>query len=195
MSAILAMINELAEFEKAAHEVKATEAKLLATMAFPASPASPNGQSGFASCFLVIAPPEVRTATNKVDGFGTSPDASGIAGMALYNSTYSTWLASPGIHLEDLYVRPAYRRRGYATLLFRALAREALLIAGRNPTRLGWNCLKWNEAALKFYEGDIVKGQRQDDWVGVRVEGAQLEALAAGEPDLVKAAAASVVDK
>lgn len=92
-----------------------------------------------------------------------------VAGFALYTHNYSTWLASLGIHLEDLYIRPDYRRRGYGSLLFARLGLEVQSVCGQSGGRLDWNCLQWNKDALKFYEG--IGGKRQDSWVGLRVEG------------------------
>ncbi|KAL4156218.1 hypothetical protein PRNP1_005250 [Phytophthora ramorum] len=80
----------------------------------------------------------------------------------------ATWLASPGVYLEDLYVRPAFRRRGLATLLFGALAEEAQRIS-EGEGRLEWWCLRWNEGALKFYER--IGGTRMEEWVSIRVAG------------------------
>lgn len=104
-----------------------------------------------------------------------------IAGMALYYHTYSTWLAQPGIYLEDLFIRPPFRRRGYATLLLRELAKEVQRIGGG---RLEWSCLDWNEDALKFYEAPVEEGgcgaKRKSEWVGLRVEGEGIAKLAEG---------------
>lgn len=92
-----------------------------------------------------------------------------VAGFAVYSYSYSTWLASPGVHLEDLYVRPEYRRCGFASLLFARLGQEVKNVCGDLGGRLDWICLQWNENALKFYEE--IGGQRGDGWVGLRVEG------------------------
>eukprot|EP00644_Phytophthora_capsici_P000354 jgi/Phyca11/560159/estExt2_Genewise1.C_PHYCAscaffold_40642 len=88
--------------------------------------------------------------------------------MALFFYNYSTWLASPGVYLEDLYVRPEFRRRGLATLLFGALAEETQRIS-EGKGRLEWSCLRWNEGALSFY--DRIGGERMEEWVSIRVAG------------------------
>lgn len=175
------MIKELAGFEKALDRVQATETSLLNTLTFAASPSNPHPKTGYASTFLLILPstdpaPSVASTTNGI-GASTPEPASrkdSIAGMALYFTNYSTWLACPGIYLEDLYVRPAYRRRGYATLLFKALAEEVSRISD-GKGRLEWSCLRWNEGALKFYEW--LGGKRMEDWVTIRVEGEGLNRL------------------
>ena len=106
-----------------------------------------------------------------------------VAGFALYFHSYSTWLAAPGVYLEDLYIRPEYRRRGYATLLFGRLGQEVQSVCGDTGGRLDWSCLRWNENALKFYES--IGGKRMEEWVGIRVEGkdaiGRLAAMAEGK--------------
>jgi GNAT superfamily N-acetyltransferase len=101
-------------------KVQATEATLLATLGF-----DPPGSPAHAKTLLVF--PEDSDAT-------TPP-----AGMAVYFNNYSTWLARPGIRLEDLYVRPEFRGRGYGSQLLAALAKEVLDIGGG---RLEWGVLK-----------------------------------------------------
>lgn len=120
------MIKELATYEKALSSVHATDALLSETLTFAPSPADSKPEFAahasskpktFASTFILIAP------------------EGGVAGMALFYNTYSTWLAKPGVYLEDLFVRPAFRRRGYATLLLKELANEVKRI---NGGRLEW---------------------------------------------------------
>jgi GNAT superfamily N-acetyltransferase len=67
--------------------------------------------------------------------------------MALYFYNYSTWTGRPGIFLEDLFVRPQYRRNGYGQRLLGELARQLVDMDGG---RLEWNVLKWNEPSIKF---------------------------------------------
>lgn len=143
------MINELASFENALDRVHATEELLSSTLTFDPSLTDPSPKPGYAKTIILTEGDEV-------------------AGMALYFYNYSTWLASPGIYLEDLYVRPAFRRKGYATLLLKRLAEETREVSG-GKGRLEWNCLRWNEGALKFY--GWLGGQRLDEWVQIRVEG------------------------
>ena len=85
--------------------------------------------------------------------------------MALYFTNYSTWRAAPGIYLEDLFVRPEYRGKGYGKSLLRELAKETKRIGGE---RLEWSVLKWNEPSIKFYKG--IGAQQMDEWVGMRVD-------------------------
>lgn len=106
-----------------------------------------------------------------------------LAGFALYFNNYSTWRAQPGIFLEDLFVRPAFRGKGYGTLMMRFLAAEVLRMDGG---RLEWSCLKWNESSLKFYEG--LGAERMEGWVGLRVEGEDLMRLARGKVPAAKRA-------
>ncbi|TLD38468.1 acyl-CoA N-acyltransferase [Venturia nashicola] len=170
---ILAMIHELAAFEKASDSVLATEASLSLTLSFAPSPpdaslqASAHGQptqaAGYAKTFIITAP------------------EGGIAGMALFFHSYSTWRAAPGIYLEDLFIRPAFRRRRYATLLLKELANEVLRIGG---ARLEWACLDWNTNALTFYRS--LGARTKDEWVGLRVDGDALKKLAEKSVDVKK---------
>jgi hypothetical protein len=162
---ILALVHELAAFENATSSVHATEDSLLNTLSFP-DPTSPTKFTpGFARTILIAAPPPE----------GSDPKTEDIAGMALYFTNYSTWRGAPGVYLEDLYIRPAHRRKGYAKTLLKELARETQKIGGQ---RLEWACLRWNENALKFY-GDM-GAVRMEEWVGLRVEGDALVKLASG---------------
>lgn len=93
--------------------------------------------------------------------------------MALYFHNYSTWRAAPGIYLEDLFVKPKYRKRGYGKVLIRELAKEVVRI---NGGRLEWSCLTWNTPSLEFYEA--LGAKRMTEWVGLRVDGENLKKLA-----------------
>lgn len=148
---ILQFIRELADYEKALHEVEATEESLLATLSFPGAPS----KRGSVYTALVIPP---TTAENP---------APVPVGMALYFYNYSTWRSAPGIYLEDLYVQPAQRGKGYGFALFRFLAKQVLECRGR---RLEWNVLKWNEPSIRFYE-DKVGAKAMNEWLKMMVEG------------------------
>lgn len=156
---ILDMIKELALFEKCPERVEATKESLTATLVVVSEDgAEIQGERAFARAFILLVGEQ-------------------IAGLALYFYNYSTWLGTPGVYLEDLFVRPAFRRRGLATRLLQCLAQEASRIS-EGKGRLEWNCLRWNEGALSFYER--IGGVRQEEWVGIRVEGSALMKLANG---------------
>ncbi|MFD7030177.1 GNAT family N-acetyltransferase [Streptomyces sp. NPDC059917] len=120
--AIHAMVRELAEYEKALHEVRATEEQLREAL-FGERPA----------VFAHIA----------------ETDAGEVAGFALWFLNFSTWRGVHGIYLEDLYVRPEHRGGGYGKALLRELAG---LCRERGYERLEWWVLNWNEPAISFYE-------------------------------------------
>ena len=95
------------------------------------------------------------------------------AACAMWFRTFSTWDGVAGIYLEDLFVRPEFRRRGLARKLLAALARECVDADG---ARLSWAVLDWNVNAIALY--DAVGGKQQNDWITYRVSGPELSALA-----------------
>ena len=95
------------------------------------------------------------------------------AGFALFFHNYSTWLAKPGIYLEDLYVSPAARGEGLGKALLISLARLAV---ERNCGRLEWSVLDWNEPAIQFYRS--LGAISMDEWTVNRVTGETLTNLA-----------------
>ncbi len=97
-----------------------------------------------------------------------------VIAYALFFTTYSTFLTRPGLYLEDLFVRPEYRRQGVGTALLQALAR---LADERHYGRLEWSVLDWNKSAIAFYErmGATVL----PDWRICRLQGDALKKLAA----------------
>ena len=95
------------------------------------------------------------------------------AGFALFFHNYSTFLARPGIYLEDLYVRPELRGHGIGKAL---LARLAALAVERKCGRLEWAVLNWNESAIQFYRS--LGALPQNEWTVYRVTGEALERLA-----------------
>ncbi len=143
--AITAMIHELAAFEEAADECTVTETQLHTALF---------GDEPVAHGHVV-----------EVDG---EP-----AAAAVWFVNFSTWDGVGGIHLEDLYVRPAYRRRGLARALLSTLAGECV---ARGYTRLSWTVLNWNSGAIALY--DDVGGTPQSEWTGYRVSGDALRRLA-----------------
>jgi GNAT superfamily N-acetyltransferase len=143
---ILEFIVALAEYERLRHEVTATVADLERTL-FGERPGAE----------VVIA--EWRGEA---------------AGFALFFPSYSTFLARPGIYLEDLFVHPHLRGHGIGLSLLRHLARLAV---ERGCGRLDWSVLTWNEPAIRFYERIGARAMR--DWTQYRLDGERLRALAA----------------
>ena len=94
-------------------------------------------------------------------------------GFALFFHNFSTWLGRAGIYLEDLFVLPEYRGRGYGKLLLKRLARIAVQ---RGCGRLEWACLDWNEPRIACYKS--VGATALAEWPPYRVPGAALRALA-----------------
>ncbi len=94
-------------------------------------------------------------------------------GFALFFHNFSTWLGRAGIYLEDLFVLPEYRGRGYGKLLLKRLARIAVQ---RGCGRLEWACLDWNEPSIAFYKS--VGATALDERTTYRVTGDALLALA-----------------
>jgi GNAT superfamily N-acetyltransferase len=146
---ILRFIRELADYERLSHEVVATEAALAATL-FGAKPGA-----------------EVLIARH----------ADEPAGFALFFPNYSTFLAKPGIYLEDLYVTPSLRGRGVGLALLATVARRAV---ERGCGRLEWSVLDWNEPALGFYRK--LGAQPMAEWTVQRLTGDALSALGARAP-------------
>jgi GNAT superfamily N-acetyltransferase len=142
---LTAMIHELAEFEHAAHECTVTESQLRQA--------------------LFTEPVTVQGHIAEVDGQA--------AAGALWFRNFSTWDGVAGIYLEDLYVRPQFRRRGLARKMLATLAREC--VEG-GYSRLSWAVLDWNANAIALY--DTVGGKPQNDWITYRVSGPELSALA-----------------
>ena len=91
------------------------------------------------------------------------------AGFALWFNNFSTWLARPGIYLEDLYVRPPFRKRGIGRALIKCLAEIAV---ENGWGRVEWWCLKWNKPSLDFYQS--LGARQMDEWVPLRLDGEAL---------------------
>jgi GNAT superfamily N-acetyltransferase len=144
-AAITEMIHELAEFEHAADQCTVSETRI--------------------STALFGNSPTIHAHVAEVDGR--------VAAMALWFLNFSTWDGVPGIYLEDLFVRPEFRRHGLARAMLSALARECI---DKGYTRLSWAVLKWNADAIALYDG--VGGEPQDEWTTYRVSGSSLVELA-----------------
>jgi GNAT superfamily N-acetyltransferase len=146
---IFEFIKELAEYEKLAHEVTATEELLRANL-FGA-----------------------RKVAEVLLGFeGDEP-----AGFALFFHNFSTFIGKPGIYLEDLFVRPKFRGRGYGKALMVHLARVAI---ERDCGRFEWWVLNWNEPSLEFYRS--LGAKPMSEWTVQRMTRKEIESLASLQP-------------
>jgi GNAT superfamily N-acetyltransferase len=94
-------------------------------------------------------------------------------GFAVYFFNFSTWLGRPGLYLEDLFVRPEIRGKGYGRALLQRLAQIA---QARGCGRMEWAVLDWNEPAIGFYKK--LGAKAQDDWTVFRLTGEGIAELA-----------------
>ncbi|HEX6887975.1 MAG TPA: GNAT family N-acetyltransferase [Candidatus Nanopelagicales bacterium] len=160
---ILRLIRELAAYERAAEQVVATEARITALLfGDAAEPGAPPAPAAF--CHVIDAPTRA----------GSIQAAPRLAGFALWFRNASTWLGRHGVYLEDLYVSPEHRGRGYGRALMAALA---ALCVELGYGRLEWWVLDWNESAIDFYRS--LGAQAMDEWTVHRLTGPALAALAA----------------
>ena len=143
---ILSFIQELADYEKLSHQVEATEEKLQESLF-----------SADAAARVLIAE------------YGEEP-----AGFAVYSFNYSTFLAQPGLYLEDLYVRPVLRGKGIGRAL---LVEVAGLARKRKCGRLEWAVLDWNEPAIRFYQD--LGATALNEWTLFRLTDSDLESVGA----------------
>lgn len=150
VAGILAMIEALADYEQLRPLCVATEAELRAALFGPRPAAE------------VVVGWEDRTAV----------------GFALFFHNFSTFLGRKGLYLEDLFVRPPYRRRGYGRALLMHLARIA---AERGCGRFEWAVLDWNAPAIAFYQS--LGAVLLPDWRIVRLTGPALSGLATAPPE------------
>jgi GNAT superfamily N-acetyltransferase len=144
VATICDLIKELAEFERLQDQFVATEERLRASL-FSAHP--------YAEVLMARLNDEA-------------------VGFALFFHNYSTFRAQPGIYLEDLYIRPAYRGRGYGKAL---LSHIAQLAVQRNCGRFEWSVLDWNQRAIDFYKK--LGAVPLNDWTMFRVSDQALEDL------------------
>lgn len=142
----MSLVRELAEYEKAPHEVRSSEQDFHAAL-FGADPA-------------VFAHMALDDATGETAGF------------ALWFLTFSTWTGTHGIYLEDLFVRPVFRGRGYGKALLAELAR---ICVERGYRRLEWSVLDWNRPAIDFYAA--MGAVPMDEWTTFRLTGDPLHRL------------------
>jgi len=94
-------------------------------------------------------------------------------GMALFFHNFSTFVGRAGIYLEDLFVLPEYRGKGYGKAIFKRLAQIAL---ERDCGRLEWSCLDWNQPSIDFYLS--LGAQQMKDWTTYKLEGITLSDMA-----------------
>lgn len=100
-------------------------------------------------------------------------EAGEVAGFALFFHNFSTWAGKPGLYLEDLFVKPEYRKHGHGKALLAELARIAV---ERGCARFEWSVLDWNEPSIAFYKA--LGAQPMDEWTIYRVDGEALPRLA-----------------
>ena len=146
--AIMQLIHDLAEYEKAPHEVETNEGEIAAA--------------------LFADQPKVFAHVIDLDGE--------VVGMAIWFLNFSTWLGKHGIYLEDLYVKPEYRGRGYGLAMLKYLA---AICVQRGYGRFQWWVLDWNTPSIEFYksQGAIA----MDEWTVYRVSGDALKELGSGK--------------
>ncbi|MDU5082671.1 GNAT family N-acetyltransferase [Tissierella sp. P1] len=141
---ILHFIKELADYEKLLHEVVATEEILMDSLF-------------------------IRKSAEVIIG---EHDGEPV-GFALFFHNFSTFLGRPGIYLEDLYVRPEMRGKGYGKIFLSFLAKLAI---ERNCGRFEWWCIDWNEPSINFYKS--IGAVPMDEWTVYRVHNQALIDLA-----------------
>jgi GNAT superfamily N-acetyltransferase len=142
---IATLVRELAEYERLADQAVATEADFEAAL-FGVSP----------KAHALIA-----EAAGKPAGFG------------LYFYNFSTFVGRPGIYIEDIYIRPEFRRLGLGRAVFKYLAHKAV---EERCGRMEWSVLDWNEPALRFYAG--LGAVPMDGWTAQRLTGDALRRFA-----------------
>ena len=141
---VLQLIQDLATYEKAPDQVEASRDDLLNT--------------------IFAKEPRVFCDLVEVDGQ--------IAGMAIWFLNYSTWQAKHGIYLEDLYIKPEFRARGYGKALLKHLAQ---ICDREGYGRLQWWVLDWNSPAIEFYRS--FGAEAMDEWTVYRTSGQALKDL------------------
>ena len=141
---VLQLIQDLATYEKAPDQVEASRDDLLNT--------------------IFAKDPRVFCDLVEVDGQ--------IAGMAIWFLNYSTWQAKHGIYLEDLYIKPEFRARGYGKALLKHLAQ---ICDKEGYGRLQWWVLDWNSPAIEFYRS--FGAEAMDEWTVYRTSGQALKDL------------------
>ncbi|MEI6621055.1 MAG: GNAT family N-acetyltransferase [Actinomycetes bacterium] len=152
---ILELVRALAEYEREPGQVEASEADLSRALFEGAD--TPGGSPAVWGCVVEHA----------------GPNGQRLGGIALWFLTFSTWTGRHGVHLEDLFVRPELRGRGYGARLLGSVAQQC---AARGYPRLEWSVLTWNSSAIDFYRG--LGASPMDGWVVYRLTGDALGAAA-----------------
>lgn len=142
---IFSLINELADYERLTHEVVATEDDIRRSLF---------GERPFAEALI--------------GEYEKTPIS-----FALFFYNFSTFIGKPGIYLEDLYVKPEYRSRGFGRRMLVHIARLALK---RNCGRFEWSVLHWNTPAIATY--DKLNAKPMKEWILYRLTGQALVELA-----------------
>ncbi len=145
LPAIAQLIRDLAEYERLAHAVVFDEAKLRDHLF---------GPRPYAEVLL-------------------AEDGGAVVGFALFFHNYSTFVGKPGIYLEDLFVKPEFRGKGFGKTLLAGLARLAL---ERDCGRLEWSVLNWNEPSIRFYES--LGAKPMNEWTVYRLDATGIRGLA-----------------
>jgi GNAT superfamily N-acetyltransferase len=145
--ALLSLIKQLAEYEKLSHAVVATESDIRRSLFGPR--------------------PVAEALIGESDGKAVA--------FAVFFHNYSTFLGRPGLYLEDLFVVPTCRGKGFGKMMLAHLAKIAV---ERNCGRFEWSVLDWNEPAIEFYKK--LGAVPMNEWTVFRLEGAALERLAKG---------------
>jgi GNAT superfamily N-acetyltransferase len=148
VSIILQLIRDLATYERAPDEVVATEEQLIDVLF---------GERPVADVLLAF-------------------EGESAVGFAVYFYNFSTWLGRPGLYLEDLFVKPEKRGKGYGRALLVELAKIA---RGRGCGRMEWAVLDWNEPAIKFYRA--LGAKPMDEWTVFRLTRQGIAKLADSE--------------
>ncbi len=142
---ILQLIRDLATYERAPNEVTATEERLVDVLF---------GEKPAAEVLLAFADDRP-------------------VGFAVFFQNFSTWLGRPGLYLEDLFVKPEVRGKGYGRALLVHLAQIA---RDRGCGRMEWAVLNWNEPAIEFYHK--LGAKPMDEWTVYRLTGNEINRLA-----------------
>lgn len=151
---LLGMIRELAEFEQLEHLLKASESDLHAAL------------------FAKQGGPEALVAQRN---FADDGGADQLIGYAIYFENFSSFLCRRGIYLEDIYVRPTFRRQGVGKAFLKGLADVAI---ERSSGRMEWVVLDWNQNAINAYRA--IGGEVLPDWRVVRLGEEAIRNLADG---------------